>query len=69
MAQSKYYNDAKYYPITFSFPLDSLSDDITPKIERVFYMKDVVQRGFPEIEFSFLTAAEYQQWLGLLGNT
>lgn len=61
VAQHKYYDEARFYPLVFYVPLDKVTDTLTPKIEKI---TSINERGYPPyVEYKFMSAVEWQTWV------
>jgi len=58
IAQHKYFDDEKFVPVPCSVPLNKVTDTLTPKIERVYYMWNNRR-----IDIPFMSVSEWQTWV------
>jgi hypothetical protein len=66
-AQHKYYAERRFEKIMFKVPLDKITENITPRIER-FYLTYIADRGNrmeEQVSYSPLTIMEWQEWIVL----
>jgi hypothetical protein len=63
-AQHKYYDDTKFQEIRFTVPLNEVTDNMTPKIDKIYIRPDSYSRSNDrQVDFSSMTVTEYQEWL------
>jgi hypothetical protein len=63
-AQQKYYDDAKFQEIRFTVPLSKVTDNMVPKIDKLYIRpQHNSQSDNGQVNFTAMAVAEYQNWL------
>jgi TolB-like protein len=66
VAQRKYYDNAKFVPISCDVPFDNITDNLKPRIDRVYFLPRSSRAGIPfKKQVSVMTIPEWEQWLQL----
>jgi hypothetical protein len=65
LAQQKYYDNIVFKPVSFTIPLDRVTDNLTARVERTYLRSNSWGSNniSPAVEFQAMTVTEWHEWL------